>query len=190
MTDRRKDNTEKVMTVQEVSAYLKIPVSTLYELTRKGKLKGVKVGRQWRYLEADIRAFLHGETPWSRPLNQSTERRADHRVRTNIPARIALGLAGGEHSGASGMIGNLSEGGVLFVCENENGSGSHDSDVKKLETGKPVRMVFEIPENGSTRKIEVTGHVVHLVTDSEVKTGIQFQNLSSEDREVIRDYVG
>lgn len=61
MKDQR-EPLEKVMTVEEVSTYLKIPVSTLYEITRKGRVRGIKVGRRWRYLESDILAFLHGET--------------------------------------------------------------------------------------------------------------------------------
>ena len=49
---------KKVMTVKEVSQFLKIPVSSLYELTRKGIIRGIKIGRHWRYLESDILAFF------------------------------------------------------------------------------------------------------------------------------------
>jgi len=187
MTEKSKNGKEKVMTVQEVSAYLKIPVSTLYDLTRKGKLRGVKVGRQWRYLEADIVQFLHGETVSSRLPVYPIERRTYPRGRTKIPARLAVELAGESSLETSGMLRDLSEGGALFVCENRNGNGS---GIKKLEAGQPVKMIFEISENGSTSKIEVMGRIVHFVTNREARTGIQFQNLSTKDREVIQDYVG
>ena len=47
-------NTNKVMTIGEVSEFLKIPVSTLYVLAQQGRLRGAKFGRQWRFLEEDI----------------------------------------------------------------------------------------------------------------------------------------
>ena len=51
-------NQEKILTAQEVSDFLKIPLSTLYGLTKQGKLKAVKVGKHWRYTEGDVRRFL------------------------------------------------------------------------------------------------------------------------------------
>lgn len=44
----------RVMTIREVSDYLKIPVATLYALSKKRIIPGVKVGKCWRYLESDI----------------------------------------------------------------------------------------------------------------------------------------
>jgi len=38
-----------VMTVDEVSSYLRIPKSTLYKLAQEGKLPCQKVGRHWRF---------------------------------------------------------------------------------------------------------------------------------------------
>ena len=51
---------KKIMTVNEVSQFLRIPVSSIYELTRKGVIRGIKIGRHWRYLESDILSFLTG----------------------------------------------------------------------------------------------------------------------------------
>lgn len=36
---------------------------TFYRWLRSGRLKGLKVGRQWRFRVADIEAFLHGAAP-------------------------------------------------------------------------------------------------------------------------------
>ncbi len=44
----------KIMTVKEVSHYLKIPISTIYSLARQGRLRAVKFGKHWRFLEEDI----------------------------------------------------------------------------------------------------------------------------------------
>ena len=43
---RTKDN---IMTIAELAGYLKLSKSTLYHLTRAGKVPGVKVGRHWRF---------------------------------------------------------------------------------------------------------------------------------------------
>ena len=53
-------NTNRVMTLKDVSVFLKIPIPTLYVLVKQGKVKGVKFGRQWRFLEQDILNYLHG----------------------------------------------------------------------------------------------------------------------------------
>jgi len=36
----QKSPQEKIMTVKEVSAFLKIPISTIYDLIRKGQIRG------------------------------------------------------------------------------------------------------------------------------------------------------
>ena len=50
----------RIMTIQEVSLYLRIPISTIYALAQKGKLKGAKFGRHWRFLESEILGHLQG----------------------------------------------------------------------------------------------------------------------------------
>ena len=49
---------QRVMTIKQVSEYLKIPASTIYELAKKGKIRGVKLGKHWRFLEEDILSYL------------------------------------------------------------------------------------------------------------------------------------
>src|SRR3989338_3151532 len=75
---------EKILTIQEVSEFLKIPVSSLYALTKSGKIPAVKVGKHWRYLESEllklwpgrmirltswvvITAFLFTNVSWAQP---------------------------------------------------------------------------------------------------------------------------
>ena len=50
----------RIMSIHEVSAYLKIPVSTIYYLAQRGKIKGAKFGRHWRFLEEEILNYLRG----------------------------------------------------------------------------------------------------------------------------------
>lgn len=46
------------MTVVELSAYLRIPKSTLYKIAQEGKVPGQKVGRHWRFHKEAIDAWL------------------------------------------------------------------------------------------------------------------------------------
>ena len=39
----------EILTIREVAAYLKLPVSTVYRLAERRDLPGHKVGRQWRF---------------------------------------------------------------------------------------------------------------------------------------------
>lgn len=43
-----------VLTIEELSAYLKIPKSTLYKLVREGKVPCQKIGRHWRFRKEAI----------------------------------------------------------------------------------------------------------------------------------------
>ena len=53
-------NGNRVMTINKVSVFLRIPISTIYLLAKQGKLKGAKFGKHWRFLEGDILNYLHG----------------------------------------------------------------------------------------------------------------------------------
>ena len=55
------ENTHRIMTIREVSQFLKIPVSTLYVLAQKGKICGAKFGKHWRFDEQEILNYLHGK---------------------------------------------------------------------------------------------------------------------------------
>jgi len=47
-----------VLTIDELSVYLKISKSTLYKLVREGKVPCQKVGRHWRFHKDAIDAWL------------------------------------------------------------------------------------------------------------------------------------
>lgn len=49
---------KRIMTIKELSDYLRIPLSTIYDLTKKGKIRGVKFGKHWRFLEDEILDYL------------------------------------------------------------------------------------------------------------------------------------
>lgn len=47
-----------VITIEELSGYLKIPRSTLYKLAQEGKVPCQKVGRHWRFRKEAIDRWL------------------------------------------------------------------------------------------------------------------------------------
>ena len=47
--ERKTRGTAEVLTIKDVAAYLKLPVSTVYRLAERRDLPGHKVGRQWRF---------------------------------------------------------------------------------------------------------------------------------------------
>jgi type IV pilus assembly protein PilB len=54
---------ERLIEMDEAVKILKTSRSTFYRWLRSGKIKGMKVGRQWRFYEEDIQRFLVGEEP-------------------------------------------------------------------------------------------------------------------------------
>ena len=52
------EKTGDVLTIGELSVYLKIPKSTLYKLVREGKIPSQKVGRHWRFRKKAIDRWL------------------------------------------------------------------------------------------------------------------------------------
>ena len=48
----------EIMTIKELSEYLKIAKSTLYKLAQEGRLPGQKVGRHWRFHKETIDRWI------------------------------------------------------------------------------------------------------------------------------------
>ena len=51
----------EMLTCDEAAEYLRLHPRTVCRLLQQGKLPGVKVGRQWRILRADLDAHLRGQ---------------------------------------------------------------------------------------------------------------------------------
>lgn len=54
------DASPRVMTVDEVAAYLRIPRSSVYKLAQQGRLPCQKAGRRWRFSRNAVDAWLAG----------------------------------------------------------------------------------------------------------------------------------
>lgn len=49
---------DEVMTAREVAELLKMPVSTIYQLARRGELPASRLGRTWRFLRPRLEELL------------------------------------------------------------------------------------------------------------------------------------
>jgi excisionase family DNA binding protein len=57
-----------LLTVEEVSDLLKVPVSWVYERTRKrgvDRIPGFRLGKHWRFREADVLAWINRQRVWA-----------------------------------------------------------------------------------------------------------------------------
>ena len=52
------DNLPQILTIDEASKYLRIPLSSLYKLAQGGKIPCQKVGRHWRFRKETIDRWL------------------------------------------------------------------------------------------------------------------------------------
>lgn len=52
---------KKVYTLDEIAELLHITKRTLYNYTKSGKLKAVKIGKYWRVTQDNLDAFLNGD---------------------------------------------------------------------------------------------------------------------------------
>jgi excisionase family DNA binding protein len=71
----------QVMTVEEVSEYLRIPRSSLYKLAQEGRIPCQKVGRHWRFHRGAINSWLQA--------NQKSEGHESSAANTGRPSEIS-----------------------------------------------------------------------------------------------------
>lgn len=55
-------NNEQILTLAELSNYLKIPKSTVYKLCQEKKIPGQKVGRHWRFHKDAIDRWIQNSS--------------------------------------------------------------------------------------------------------------------------------
>ena len=49
---------KELLTLGEVSSFLKVPKSTIYKLARERRLPGHKVGKHWRFVRDEIESWV------------------------------------------------------------------------------------------------------------------------------------
>lgn len=152
-----------LLTAKEASDILRVPLSTLYRLTKKGQIKGFKVGKQWRYKKEDIFVYFNAGVRFN---DMAVERRQYQRIKCRIPCNF-------------GIIRNISAGGVLVEAPQEPVNLIHNED--------PVQLQFTIHLNDENMFVRSEARVVRIANNT---LGIKFRDLSEEVRERVLDYVG
>lgn len=54
----KKEEIPEILTLPEVAKMLRVSHQTIYNMIRDGRLKGYKVGREWRFLKKDVDDYL------------------------------------------------------------------------------------------------------------------------------------
>ena len=67
--------TDEILTIIELSKYLKISKPSLYYLVRKGYIPAAKVGRHWRFSKKSIDKWIEEKEKFN---VQGKERRKDY----------------------------------------------------------------------------------------------------------------
>ena len=61
----RRNDDSRLLTIRDVAELLQVPVSWVYEHTRRrslDRIPGFRLGKYWRFNEADVRAWLRTKT--------------------------------------------------------------------------------------------------------------------------------
>lgn len=159
------------LSAKEVSQYLSIPLRTVQRLSKEGKIKAIKIGSKWKYSRDDVAKYRNYGTDFSseparRPDNFA-ERRTYPRINTNLECLYSVKLPPFKNITASGIIKNVSAGGVFLIAQGE------------IEIDDPIDLEFT--------GIKANGRIVRKGNNG---YGVKFRNISREDKDKIIKYVG
>jgi len=62
---------EKLLTIEEVAAYLRLNRFTVYRMAERGELPGAKLARRWRFKEREIEQWLESRKKRSKRRQRS-----------------------------------------------------------------------------------------------------------------------
>jgi excisionase family DNA binding protein len=63
---------DDLLTTRQVQSVLKVDRITIYRMLQDGRIKGVKVGQQWRFSRREVERILSGEAALETPVIQAT----------------------------------------------------------------------------------------------------------------------
>lgn len=176
------------LTAEEIGKFFMIPLNTVYRLSKCGKIKGIKIGKKWRYLKEDIEELLsRGISPRILPARKNSEfkeRRMYPRMNCNILCEYTLYIPSiKELHSITGIIKNISGGGI-FLCDNS-------VNLAKISIGDPLELEFEVGEEDYI-SINTKGRVVWGVENENrvYGIGVKFRNIDKEFQEKIINFVG
>lgn len=177
------NNDENVfMTTKEISEYLRIPLSTIYRLTKNGSIKGIKIGKQWRYSKTDIEKYFRGGIDTvNAHLNEFTERRVYPRMNCNFQCKSSIHIEGlKEICEGECTVANVSAGGVYLK--------NIGCCLEKTDIGDPIDMDFSLVSDidETTHDIHAKGRVVRKTYEG---IGVKFRHIKDEYKDIITDFI-
>lgn len=181
---RMDDNSENdFLTANEISECLRIPLNTIYRLTKQGVIKGVKIGKQWRYNKYDFEKYLaDGMDSRNIHLEKYQERRAYPRMNCNFICKSKINIQEMKDFCLSdGHITNISAGGVFLSIDS-----SCCRDL--LSIGDPIDIDFDLVSDldGSIHNMHAKGRIVRKAHNG---VGIKFRHIDERGKELIVQYV-
>jgi excisionase family DNA binding protein len=88
---------DEIMTLKDVSEYLKIAEKTLYGYVQKGQIPGIKIGSAWRFRKSEIDAWLDDQ----RKLTEESTRTRVAKVKNKVSESRGVGEQGRRRAGVS-----------------------------------------------------------------------------------------
>lgn len=170
------------LTAKEISKCLRIPLNTIYRLTKQGNIKGVKVGKQWRYCKYDFEKWLAGEIDTRAiHLERYKERRNYPRMNCDFKCESRMNISGQKDFGLTdGNITNISGGGVFLRYQHK--------DLDRINIGDPVDINFDLLSDidGILHNIDAKGRVVRKTCNG---VGIKFRHIDDRYKDLITKFV-
>lgn len=166
---------QDLLTVGEIKKILRIPLSTVYYLTKTGAIKSLRIGKHIRYKKGDIEYYLEngfGKQTLPETTN-SKERREYPRINCAINCRFKVVLPDKESLVLESDIKNISAGGVFIrvprACE--------------VKSDDPVEVEFGI----FRENLVLSGRVVRIQNSG---FAVKYRNITEDIKEKITRYVG
>lgn len=56
--EKKKKGKNDILTIEEVSSYLRLNIKTTYKLAKEGRIPGFKIAGTWRFRAGDIHEYI------------------------------------------------------------------------------------------------------------------------------------
>lgn len=170
---------KEFLSIKQVSKTLSIPLRTVYRLIKQGSIKSIRIGGRIRCFKDDIEKYYHFGTNYPKvPSGETIERRAYPRINSNLYCQYSINLPPFKAVVDSGIIKNISIGGVFLILDNEN--------FNDIDIDDPINLEFNI-EDKEKSEIKIKGKIVRKTTKG---LGIKFRKLSDKNKNLIGNYIG
>lgn len=153
----------EIMTLYEVGDLLRVSNQTIYNMIRDGRIKGSKVGREWRFLRSDIEAYLSVtemepvvHAHW---VDRYGGKYANPRYECSACKIASLYKPEGDVLGATRWVQVLSD-----ICPH---CGAHMDEIRRVGYCPICDKEVESYEEGSMTRCPTCNH--HIVLHEEVK---------------------